>query len=209
MPFFLNYSLMMTFSKSSRSWHYQKWWPNKSEWGSSSVGTRHPCFGVTKLNFESTHLPYRKVNLLHWSHEESVARRESPWQGPRVGSCVIPENELWEGTHELTELEILWRKGGLGREQGGEGTQNCSASWLAAGLLWWWDEFPGCLWLITLMKGPSCWCPPVLLGQGGFQQGGSWEVGRACGVSFQPFPNVPVGCDLLVPCSLPEPLFIR
>ena len=66
---------------------------------------------------------------------QSVARRGSSFQGPRVG-CLTPGNELWEGTHQLTEVEVLLRKGALGREQQGEGTQDCSASWLTAWLLW-------------------------------------------------------------------------
>ena len=52
-----------------------------------------------------------------------------------MGSCLTPGNELWEGTHEVTELEILLRKGGLGREQQGERTQDCTASWLEAWVL--------------------------------------------------------------------------
>lgn len=62
---------------------------------------------------------------------KKVLQEGGSFQGPRVGSCLTPGNELWEGTQELTEVEVLLRKGALGREQQGEGTQDCSASWLS------------------------------------------------------------------------------
>ena len=42
---------------------------------------------------------------------ESVARRGTPCQGPKLGSCRTLGNELSEETHVLTKQEILLGKG--------------------------------------------------------------------------------------------------
>ena len=55
-------------------------------------------FGLTFLDFEN-----------------SVARKEDPFQGQRVGSCQILRNELSEETHVLTKREILGGEILLGR----------------------------------------------------------------------------------------------
>ena len=72
-----------------------------------------------------------------------------------------------------------------GREQEGKGTQEaCSAVWLSVSGLRRGDKFPGCLWPIILTQGPSILVAHTLLSQDRFQQGGFWEVGRTCGISF-------------------------
>ena len=76
---------MMTFFKSSRGWHYQKWWLNQCEWGSSSAGTRHPCLGITKLNLGPTHLLHRKVNLLTMESWKKCCKKGELLPGPKSG----------------------------------------------------------------------------------------------------------------------------
>ena len=38
-------------------------------------------------------------------------RKEDPFQGPKLGSCVTLGNELFKETHVLTKQEILLGKG--------------------------------------------------------------------------------------------------
>ena len=87
-------------------------------------------------------------------------------------------------------------EGHPGRQQQGQRAQeNCSATWFAV------SEFMvvGSLSGWSLASHPDS--PPILPGVhtlfswDGFQQGGFWEVGRTCGVSFWFFPNSS-------PCSL-------
>ena len=39
------------------------------------------------------------------------SRKEDPFQGPKLGSCLTLRNELSEETHVLTKQEILLGKG--------------------------------------------------------------------------------------------------
>ena len=41
----------------------------------------------------------------------SVAGRRTPFQGPKLGSCLTLRNELSEETHVLTKQEVLLGKG--------------------------------------------------------------------------------------------------
>ena len=41
----------------------------------------------------------------------SAAGRGNPFQGPKLGSCLKPRNELSEETYVLTKQEILLGKG--------------------------------------------------------------------------------------------------
>ena len=41
----------------------------------------------------------------------SCCRKEDPFQGPELGSCLTVRNELSEETHVLTKQEILLGKG--------------------------------------------------------------------------------------------------
>ena len=61
----------------------------------------------------------------------SVAGKGDPFQGRKLGSCLILGNELSEETHVLTKQEILLGRAPGGGEQEGKGTQkNSSAAWL-------------------------------------------------------------------------------
>ena len=63
---------------------------------------------------------------------QNCYRKEDPFQGPRMGSCLTLGNELSEETHVLTKQETLLGRGTPGGEQQGKGTQkNCSATRLA------------------------------------------------------------------------------
>ena len=42
---------------------------------------------------------------------ESCCRKEDPFQGPKLGSCLTLRNELSEETHVLTKQEILLGNG--------------------------------------------------------------------------------------------------
>lgn len=56
-------------------------------------------------------------------------RKGDPFQGLRVGSCLILRNELFRETLMLTKQEHLLEKGRPGREQEGAGTQeDCAAT---------------------------------------------------------------------------------
>ena len=63
-------------------------------------------------------------------------RKEDPFQGLKLGSCLTLRNELSEETHVLTKQEILLGRA-LGGEQEGKGTQeNCFAGGLQSWVLW-------------------------------------------------------------------------
>ena len=58
-------------------------------------------------------------------------RKEDPFQGPKLGSCLTLGNELSEETHADKARDFIG-KGHPGGEQEGKGIQeNCSAAWLA------------------------------------------------------------------------------
>ena len=52
-------------------------------------------------------------------------RKEDPFQGPKLGSCLTHGNELSEETHVLTKQEILLGKGAQ-RRTVGSGKQELS-----------------------------------------------------------------------------------
>ena len=54
------------------------------------------------LQFKATLTPFSL-----WS----CCRKEDPFQGPKLGSCLTLRNELSEETHVLTKQEILLGKG--------------------------------------------------------------------------------------------------
>ena len=63
-------------------------------------------------------------------------RKEDPFQGPKLGSCLTLGNELSEETRADKARDFIG-KGHPGGEQEGKGTQeNCSAVWLAIQVLW-------------------------------------------------------------------------
>ena len=63
-------------------------------------------------------------------------RKEDPFQGPKLGSCLTLGNELSEETRADKAGGFIG-EGHPGGEQEGKGTQeNCSALWLAVSGLW-------------------------------------------------------------------------
>ena len=58
-----------------------------------------------------------KLFLLYSKHQTNhgyyCCRKEDPFQGPKLGSCLTLRNELSKETHVLTEQEILLGKGVL------------------------------------------------------------------------------------------------
>ena len=72
----------------------------------------------------STHLSrrlllvIRNLDSLDSLVNSLVAGRGTPFQGPRVGSCLTLRNELFEETHVLTKQETLLGRG-TGQRAGG------------------------------------------------------------------------------------------
>ena len=68
---------------------------------------------------------HTRVKLL-----EICCRKGDPFQGPKLGSCLILGNELSTETRADKARDFIG-KGHLGEEQQRKGTQeNCSATWL-------------------------------------------------------------------------------
>ena len=95
-------------------------------------------------------------------------------------------------------------KGRQSGEQGGKGTQNCSATWVAV---------PGFM-VMGLVSGLSLANPSdsgcflvayAMLSQDGRQCGGFWEVEGHMESPFDLSRTLLVGGGLLVPSSLPGP----
>ena len=58
----------------------------------------------------------------------------------------------------LTKQETLLGRGALTQTSWVRASRTIALSHsLQSWLLWLWDEFPGCLWLIILTQGPSWW----------------------------------------------------
>ena len=49
--------------------------------------------------------------MLDWGCGKGCCRKEDPFQGPKLGSCLTLGNELSEETHVLTKQELLLGKG--------------------------------------------------------------------------------------------------
>ena len=49
--------------------------------------------------------------MLGWGCGKGCCRKEDPFQGPKLGSCLTLGNELSEETHVLTKQELLLGKG--------------------------------------------------------------------------------------------------
>ena len=85
-------------------------------------------------------------------------RKEDPFQGPEVGSCLTLRNELSEEIHVLTKQDILW--GRCAQEESSrvrEPRRTTLPRGSQARVLWWWDSFLGCLWAIIMTQSPSWW----------------------------------------------------
>ena len=66
------------------------------------------------------------------SSSGKCCRKEDPFQGPRVGSCLTLGNELSEETHVLTKREtLLGMSTQVESRKVREPRKDCSATWLA------------------------------------------------------------------------------
>ena len=107
---------------------------------------------------------------------KNCCRKEDPFQGPKLDSCLTLRNELSGETHVLTKQEILLGKRLLGRRLQTKGTQEkCFATWLAVsgfmvvGLV---SRLPSA----NHSDSESFLVVQGLLSQDGCQQEGYWEV---------------------------------
>ena len=68
-----------------------------------------------KVTLKNSGLRFQHMNLeRHNSMHNNVphcCRKEDPFQGPKLGSCLALGNELSKETHVLTKQEILLGKG--------------------------------------------------------------------------------------------------
>ena len=123
-------------------------------------------------------------------------RKEDPFQGLKLGSCLTLGNELSEETHVLAKQEILL---GKGTRVESSSVREVRRTALPCGsqsqFLWWWISFQVAFsqpfWLRVLPGGAHLvhlrWMPERRILGGG----------RTCGVSFWPFPNSS-GCWRLI-----------
>ena len=87
-----------------------------------------------------------------------LLQEEGPLPEPKSGLLSNTWEMNFSRRHMCWQSKRLYREGHLDGEQEGKGTQeDCSAMWLPVSVLWWWDSFPGCLWPVIPIQGPS-WC---------------------------------------------------
>ena len=87
-----------------------------------------PPYTNRKLGHTETSLGSRRRG-----HARTCSRKEDPFQGFTVSSCLTPGNEVSKETHVLMnqETSLMWSPG---RKKEGKGTsENCSAVWLSLG----------------------------------------------------------------------------
>ena len=87
-----------------------------------------------------------------------------------MGACVTLGNELSRETHVLTKQETVLVRGTWVESRKVRGPRR--------------SALPRAFHLRFHGAGVSLRTQGALLSQEGFQQGGFWEVGRICGVSF-------------------------
>ena len=86
----------------------------------------------------------------------NCCRKEDPFQGLKLGSCLTLRNELSEQAHLLTKQEILLGKGTrVESSRGREPRRTALLHGLQSRVLWRWEQFPGGLWPIILIQGLS------------------------------------------------------
>ena len=130
-----------------------------------------------------------------------------PFQRPKLGFCLALGNELSEETHALTKQEILLGKGTrLESSRVREPRRTalhvtCSLRFLVLGLV-------SRLSLASNYDSESFLVVPTLFSHDGCHRG-FWEVVGHVVSPFGLSPALPVGGDLLVPCSLPGPLVLK
>ena len=140
---------------------------------------------------------------------KNCCRKEDPFQGPKLGSCLTLGSELSGGDPRADKARDFLGKGCPGGEQEGQGTQeNCSATWLTVlGFM-----------VMGLVSGLSSanhsdseafLVVHALFSQDGCQREGFWEVVGHVVFPFVLSRTLPVGGGLLVPCSLPGPPVLK
>ena len=128
-------------------------------------------------------------------------RKEDPFQGPKLGSCLTLGDELLEETRTDKARDFIGKEH-LSGEQQGKGTQeNCSAAWLAVSGFMVMGLVSG-LSLANHSNSESFLVAHALLSQDGCQQEGFWEVDGPAVSAFNLSRTLPVGGGLLVPYSL-------
>ena len=153
-----------------------------------------------------------KLFLLHNKHQTNhgyyCCRKGDPCQGQKLGSCLTLGNELSEETHAQTKQASLLGKGTRlesSRDREPRRTAlhvTCSLRFLVLGLV-------SRLSLATHSDSESFLVVHALFSQDRCQQEVFWEVVRHVVSPFGLSPALPVGGDLLVPCSLPGPLVLK
>ena len=125
-----------------------------------------------------------------------------------MGSCLTLRSELSEETRVDKARDFIG-KGHPGGEQEGKGTQeSCSAVWLAVSGFMVMGLVSG-LPLANHSDSESFLVVHALFSQDGCQREGFWEVAQHVVSVFDLSGTLPVGCDLLVPCSLPGPPVVK
>ena len=117
-----------------------------------------------------------------------MCRKEDPFQGPKLGSCLTPGNELSKETHVLTKQEILLGKSTRGEQQAKE-TQENSSCHMACSLRFHGDGISFGFSLTNhsysrVLPGGGHLVQPRWMPERKILGGG-----RTCGVSFWPFPK--------------------
>ena len=141
-------------------------------------------------------------------HNWRCCRKGDPFQGPKLGFCLILGNELSEETHVLTKQEILLGKGTRvesSRVREPRRTalpQLTTSGFMVMGLV-------SGLSLANHSDSESFLVVHSLFSQDGGQWGGFWEVVRHVGSLFDLSRTLSVGGSLLVLCSLPGPPVIK
>ena len=135
---------------------------------------------ATSLIGSCSHLGSKcSPSVLQWD----CYRKGDPFEGPRVGSCLTLRKTHVCVCVSADKARDSIGKGCLGREQQGKGTQeNCSATWLAVSGFMVMALVSG-LSLANRSDLGSFLVACALLSQDGFQQEGSWEVGRTYGLA--------------------------
>ena len=134
-----------------------------------------------------------KVSFKSTNNLQDFVTGRGPILEPESGLLCNTWNELSKETHMLTKQETLPGRGTLGESRRVREPRRSALPVLSGWGFMVMGLVSSCLWRIILTQG-------ALLSQEGFQQGGLWEVGRICSVSFWLFLN---SSDWwwLVPCQ--------
>ena len=128
-----------------------------------------------------------------------------PLSAPQTGLLSNTQKWVVQGDTCAEKTRDFIRKGHLGGEQYGKGTQkNSSATWLAVSDLMVMGLVSG-LSLANHPDSESFLVVHTLFSQDGYQREGFWEVVRHVVSPFDLSQTLPICGGLLVPCSLAGP----